>query len=90
MLRSVLLGFAAVLMLVAPATAEDKPTLTIYTYDSFTADGGPGPALKAGFERPAAAPLTSSQPTAQSARCAACSSKAPPLMPISCSGLIPH
>ena len=51
MLRSVLLGFAAVLMLVAPATAEDKPTLTIYTYDSFTADGGPGPALKAGFEK---------------------------------------
>lgn len=23
-----------------------KPTLTVYTYDSFTADWGPGPAIK--------------------------------------------
>lgn len=34
----------------APAFAEEVPILRIYTYDSFTADWGPAPALKAGFE----------------------------------------
>ena len=34
----------------APAFAEDKPVLTIYTYDGFAAEWGPGPGLKAGFE----------------------------------------
>lgn len=33
-----------------PAYAEDKPTLTVYTYDSFAAEWGPGPQIKAGFE----------------------------------------
>ncbi|AVX03379.1 thiamine-binding periplasmic protein [Maritalea myrionectae] len=42
-----LVGFST---LVAAATAQDKPTLTIYTYDGFAADWGPGPQLKAGFE----------------------------------------
>ena len=28
-----------------------KPTLTIYTYDSFTSDWGPGPKVKAAFEK---------------------------------------
>jgi thiamine transport system substrate-binding protein len=51
MLRSAILAFAAVLTLAAPAAAEDKPTLTIYTYDAFAADYGPGPGLKAGFEK---------------------------------------
>ena len=51
MLRPVLLGFAALLILAAPAVAEDKPTLTIYTYDSFASDYGPGPGLKSGFEK---------------------------------------
>jgi len=32
------------------AQAADKPVLTIYTYDSFTADWGPGPALTKSFE----------------------------------------
>ncbi|EXU75853.1 thiamine ABC transporter substrate binding subunit [Erwinia mallotivora] len=32
-----------------PAFAE-KPTLTVYTYDSFSADWGPGPAIKKAFE----------------------------------------
>lgn len=32
------------------AHAADKPTLTIYTYDSFVAEWGPGPAIKKGFE----------------------------------------
>ena len=42
----------AVLGLVAAsaAAAQDKPTLTVYTYDSFAAEWGPGPQLKAGFE----------------------------------------
>ncbi|KFC62405.1 Thiamin ABC transporter, substrate-binding component [Devosia sp. LC5] len=34
----------------APAFAQDAPNLNIYTYDSFAADWGPGPALKTGFE----------------------------------------
>ncbi len=33
-----------------PATAAEKPTLTVYTYSSFTADWGPGPAIKKAFE----------------------------------------
>jgi thiamine transport system substrate-binding protein len=42
----------AVLGLVAAtaAVAQDTPTLTIYTYDSFAAEWGPGPQLKTGFE----------------------------------------
>lgn len=51
MYRSAILALAAVLALAAPAAAEDKPTLTIYTYDAFAADYGPGPGLKAGFEK---------------------------------------
>lgn len=39
--------------LVAHATvalAADKPVLTIYTYESFTSDWGPGPAIETAFE----------------------------------------
>lgn len=32
------------------AMAQEKPTLTIYTYDSFASDWGPAPGLKAGYE----------------------------------------
>ena len=35
----------------APAAAEEVPILRIYTYDSFAAEWGPGPQLKAGFEK---------------------------------------
>ncbi len=31
--------------------AETKPILTIYTYDSFTSEWGPGPKVKAAFEK---------------------------------------
>lgn len=31
--------------------AETKPTLTIYTYDSFTSEWGPGPKVKKAFEK---------------------------------------
>lgn len=50
MLRSALLALAALVALGHPAVAQDKPTLTVYTYDSFASEWGPGPALKAGFE----------------------------------------
>lgn len=36
--------------LAAPARAADGKTLTVYTYDSFTADWGPGPKVKKAFE----------------------------------------
>lgn len=51
MFRFAALALAAVLALATAATAQDKPTLTIYTYDSFAAEWGPGPGLKAGFEK---------------------------------------
>ncbi len=38
--------------IVAPARAGDSgPVLTIYTYDSFTAEWGPGPAIEKAFEK---------------------------------------
>ena len=37
-------------LLAGPAVAQDTPTLTIYTYDGFAADWGPGGQLKQGFE----------------------------------------
>ncbi len=40
---------AGLCALATTATAE-TPTLTIYTYDSFVADWGPGPAVKKAFE----------------------------------------
>jgi thiamine transport system substrate-binding protein len=33
-----------------PVFAQEAPTLTVYTYDSFAAEWGPGPQLKEGFE----------------------------------------
>ena len=42
---------AAFCAIASPVLAQDKPVLTVYTYDSFTAEWGPGPALKAGFEK---------------------------------------
>ena len=41
---------AAGLMAVTPAIAQDQPVLTVYTYDSFVSDWGPGPAIEAAFE----------------------------------------
>ena len=43
--------FAAGLGLIATmAQADEKPVLNVYTYDSFTAEWGPGPAVEAAFE----------------------------------------
>jgi thiamine transport system substrate-binding protein len=47
-LFSLLLSAAAVAALTAPAAAKDK--LTVYTYESFTAEWGPGPVVKKNFE----------------------------------------
>ena len=44
-----LLSFACCLLLSANAFAE-KQVLTVYTYDSFTSDWGPGPQVKKAFE----------------------------------------
>jgi thiamine transport system substrate-binding protein len=42
---------AAVLALAAAAAAaQEKPTLTVYTYDSFVSDYGPGPVIEERFE----------------------------------------
>jgi len=37
-------------LLATSAALADTPTLTVYTYDSFTSSWGPGPAIKAAFE----------------------------------------
>lgn len=48
-----------VLLLAACGTtlAQDRPTLTVYTYESFAADWGPGPAVEAAFEAQCACDL---------------------------------
>lgn len=43
----VALGLAT---LATPVVAQDKPVLTVLTYDSFTAEWGPGPAVEKAFE----------------------------------------
>ncbi len=40
-----------------PATAQEKSKLTIYTYESFTAEWGPGPRVKEAFEEACACTL---------------------------------
>ena len=44
-------ALAAAMALSEAAMAMDKPELTIYTYDSFAAEWGPGPQIKAEFEK---------------------------------------
>ncbi len=51
MFRKSILAFILSFSLVQIALAEEKPTLTIYTYDAFAADWGPAPLLSAGFEK---------------------------------------
>ena len=41
---------AGFLALAGSAVAQDKPVLTVYTYDSFVSDWGPGPQIEAAFE----------------------------------------
>ena len=44
------LAALAALLLTARSQAADLPVLTVYTYSSFVADWGPGPAVKKAFE----------------------------------------
>ena len=48
-MKKILTALFALLALAAPAVAKD--TLTIYTYESFTADWGPGGKIKDAFEK---------------------------------------
>ncbi|VAV87997.1 Thiamin ABC transporter, substrate-binding component [hydrothermal vent metagenome] len=48
-MRFIFTLFALLVLATNPAAA--KPTLTIYTYESFTADWGPGPVIKKSFEK---------------------------------------
>lgn len=41
---------AAALVTLGGAALAETPTLTVYTYDSFVSDWGPGPAIEAAFE----------------------------------------
>ncbi len=41
---------AAGILSATAAMADDKPQLTVYTYDSFVSDWGPGPKVKEAFE----------------------------------------
>lgn len=50
----VALGLAT---LATTAVAQDKPVLTVLTYDSFTAEWGPGPAVEKAFEEDCACDL---------------------------------
>lgn len=44
------IALSAMVFTSLPATAADKPVLTIYTYESFTSEWGPGPAIETAFE----------------------------------------
>jgi len=37
-------------LMAAPVMAQDRPVLTVYTYDSFVAEWGPGPQIEEAFE----------------------------------------
>ena len=50
--------FVALLTYTSFAFAEDKPILTVYTYNSFTSDWGPGPKVKKAFEEDCNCSLT--------------------------------
>jgi thiamine transport system substrate-binding protein len=44
------IAVTALVLAAAPLAAEEKPELVIYTYQSFTSEWGPGPAIAANFE----------------------------------------
>ena len=52
-----LLGTVLFAGLISLSALAAKPTLTVYTYDSFTSDWGPGPQVKAAFEKQCACTL---------------------------------
>ncbi len=50
--------FAAGILSATSAIAADKPELTVYTYDSFVSDWGPGPLVEEAFEKTCNCDLT--------------------------------
>ncbi len=50
MVRTQVLAALLLLFSAPSALADDRPELTIYTYDAFAAEWGPGPMLEAAFE----------------------------------------
>lgn len=52
-----LFGAALLVGLVSTTASAALPTLTVYTYDSFTSDWGPGPQVKTAFEKQCACAL---------------------------------
>ena len=51
------LAAGLILTLASPALAEKLPKLTVYTYDSFVSDWGPGPLIEKAFEATCACDL---------------------------------
>lgn len=51
MKKIVFFSVVAALLFSSIAWSNDTPTLTVYSYDSFTSDWGPGPKLKQAFEK---------------------------------------
>jgi len=49
-------GFLTIVAALA-ATAQERPVLTVYTYDSFVSEWGPGPAIEKAFEADCACDL---------------------------------
>ena len=49
-MRKTHLSHVAGLCLIASGAMAETPVLTVYTYDSFTSEWGPGPAVEAAFE----------------------------------------
>ena len=47
---AVLAASATLAALAGPAAAQERPVLTVYAYDSFTTEFGPGAAIEAAFE----------------------------------------
>lgn len=54
----VLITTLALLLSITVGNAQEKPELTIYTYDAFAADWGPAPKLKEAFEKECECTLT--------------------------------
>ena len=48
--RNIIAGGLAALFSFQAAADNSKPVLTVYTYDSFVAEWGPGPEIKKNFE----------------------------------------
>ena len=54
-MRTIFLALNSSIAVIAPAKAEGA--LTVYTYESFTAEWGPGPKIEAAFEKQCACDL---------------------------------